>query len=72
MKRPIASAILALPLAITALTAQANAATPGHWENGPHGRVWVAQQYNHRVWVPAHWENTRRGRVWVQGHYENR
>jgi opacity protein-like surface antigen len=84
MKRFIIGAFLALPLAVTALAAQANAAEvsvqSGHWNTNQHGRVGevnrpevqIAFNRSRRVWVSGHWAYERHHRVWVPGHYEYR
>ncbi len=70
MKKIIAGAMLALPLAITAMPAKASAmdaiANP-HAYNFPSAPVTIA--YRHKRWVAGHWEWRNHHRHWVAGHW---
>lgn len=74
MKGVIAAAILALPIAGTALLAQP--ASADIIIRGPVVRRPVAVQAPRRVerrtWVAGRWDNSNRQRHWVAGHYEYR
>ncbi|KOP25124.1 hypothetical protein AMR41_17065 [Hapalosiphon sp. MRB220] len=74
MKRIIAGALLALPLAVLALpTQQASALEIKLGDSHNHRREEISRaRAKHRVYVPAHWERTNRGRRWVPAHYEYR
>lgn len=71
MKKIIAGALLALPLAIASIPTQASAleirVDPGF--RRPIQREVVARRYERQRWVPAHWERRNGRRVWVPGHY---
>ncbi len=74
MKRIIAGAALALPLAIASLPSRASALEiiiNPHVHPYP-SRVIVDRPYEHdeRGWVPGHWEHRHGERVWIRGHYE--
>ena len=80
MKRFLAVALLAVPLAITSFPTQAKADPTwisGHWDyNSYRGRYWVPGHwagggYNSGVWVSGHWDyNSYRGRYWVPGYWK--
>ena len=48
--------------------------TPGYWNWGHRGWVWVpgryvARPYRHAAWVPGHWRPRGPTWVWVPGHW---
>ena len=48
--------------------------TPGYWNWGHRGWVWmpgryVARPYPHAAWVPGHWRPRGPSWVWIPGHW---
>ncbi|GAX45047.1 hypothetical protein NIES4075_60670 [Tolypothrix sp. NIES-4075] len=74
MKRIIAGAIIALPLAIASIPTSASAleVIVNPRLHASQGRPEFIARGRHRVYIRGHWEQTRRGRRWVPAHYEYR
>ncbi len=72
MKKIIAGAMLALPLAITSVPTKASALeviVNPHVHNSQSAPVLIARA-RHKVFIRAHWEGSGRHRHWVPGHWE--
>ena len=73
MKRIIAGAMLALPLAIASIPTQVSAfeVIVNPRVHTVPAKAVVARRIQRQRWVPAHWERRQHNRrVWVPGHYE--
>ncbi len=74
MKRIIASVILALPFAITALSTQQASAESvivnPHFHTQASRPTLIASA--HRVKIAGHWQGSGRYRKWIPTHYEYR
>lgn len=74
IKGVFAAAIMALPIAGTALFANPASAEviirPG--VRPPARVVQAPRRAERRVWVAGHWDNSNHHRRWVPGHYEYR